>query len=69
MPLVEARVPLQLPRLAIVHRKRRDDEAEPAAVAHDLDRHLCRELRTLSDRKSTRLNSSHEIPSRMPSSA
>ena len=25
--------------------------------------------RTLQDRKSTRLNSSHEIPSRMPSSA
>ena len=24
---------------------------------------------TLADRKSTRLNSSHEIPSRMPSSA
>ena len=24
---------------------------------------------TMSDRKSTRLNSSHEIPSRMPSSA
>ena len=25
--------------------------------------------KTLADRKSTRLNSSHEIPSRMPSSA
>ena len=28
-----------------------------------------RKLGVLSDRKSTRLNSSHEIPSRMPSSA
>ena len=28
-----------------------------------------RELNPLEDRKSTRLNSSHEIPSRMPSSA
>ena len=27
------------------------------------------EMETLRDRKSTRLNSSHEIPSRMPSSA
>ena len=27
------------------------------------------ELRAIEDRKSTRLNSSHEIPSRMPSSA
>ena len=27
------------------------------------------ELKDLEDRKSTRLNSSHEIPSRMPSSA
>ena len=32
-------------------------------------RHLCRELQGGRDRKSTRLNSSHEIPSRMPSSA
>ena len=28
-----------------------------------------RDWETLGDRKSTRLNSSHEIPSRMPSSA
>ena len=30
---------------------------------------LLEESRRLEDRKSTRLNSSHEIPSRMPSSA
>ena len=41
----------------------------------NFDRHqlsigdLWEKLRTLGDRKSTRLNSSHEIPSRMPSSA
>ena len=32
-------------------------------------RKLAMELSTNPDRKSTRLNSSHEIPSRMPSSA
>ena len=30
---------------------------------------LARELKVNLDRKSTRLNSSHEVPSRMPSSA
>ena len=30
---------------------------------------LVRSYLTITDRKSTRLNSSHEIPSRMPSSA
>ena len=34
------------------------------------NRHLRRDAhRAMQDRKSTRLNSSHEIPSRMPSSA
>ena len=37
------------------------------AVAQSVLRTLC--TNTTTDRKSTRLNSSHEIPSRMPSSA
>ena len=37
----------------------------PSAVRHQ----QYRDWETKSDRKSTRLNSSHEIPSRMPSSA
>ena len=39
----------------IVHNGRQDEYAQARAL--------------LADRKSTRLNSSHEIPSRMPSSA
>ena len=35
--------------------------------AHYLE--VCRSIKAAIDRKSTRLNSSHEIPSRMPSSA
>ena len=35
----------------------------------DIDRQRFYERLVESDRKSTRLNSSHEIPSRMPSSA
>ena len=36
----------------------------------DLSTHLTRNIKlNIPDRKSTRLNSSHEIPSRMPSSA
>ena len=40
------------------------EQPEPAAARHELPVEPRRE-----DRKSTRLNSSHEIPSRMPSSA
>ena len=35
----------------------------------DLTQQELADLSHVSDRKSTRLNSSHEIPSRMPSSA
>ena len=38
---------------------------QPPSVSPDSDQHYL----YLGDRKSTRLNSSHEIPSRMPSSA
>ena len=43
-------------------------EESGAGLAHDL-RLLIRRRLAAGDRKSTRLNSSHEIPSRMPSSA
>ena len=36
---------------------------------HKLLESAISDLETITDRKSTRLNSSHEIPSRMPSSA
>ena len=43
--------------------------ADKVTMKHDLE--IAREIQTwlVPDRKSTRLNSSHEIPSRMPSSA
>ena len=41
---------------------------EIAKLATERDEYKYRDWETL-DRKSTRLNSSHEIPSRMPSSA
>ena len=48
----------------------RDDLVELlAGVDLDADVHKAGTVRVLLDRKSTRLNSSHEIPSRMPSSA
>ena len=39
------------------------------SLVDDCLKHLCDEMMIRRDRKSTRLNSSHEIPSRMPSSA
>ena len=55
---------------------RRHTDAELIDVAHDLPRgdpraaaFWLRFVLPELDRKSTRLNSSHEVPSRMPSSA
>ena len=47
----------------------RPDFFLPVQVLSRLFRRLCLEQLAAADRKSTRLNSSHEIPSRMPSSA
>ena len=49
-------------------------ERDAALAENDQLRYLLKQLQRAqfgrrSDRKSTRLNSSHEIPSRMPSSA
>ena len=47
---------------------RTPQETELLALRKEVKR-LCMKNDILKDRKSTRLNSSHEIPSRMPSSA
>ena len=44
------------------------EKADPQSVSVDL-KEIDREIHKTSDRKSTRLNSSHEFVSRMPSSA
>ena len=44
-------------------------EGIAALIANQKDMRLVAEASNGGDRKSTRLNSSHEIPSRMPSSA
>ena len=44
-------------------------ESTVRTVAMDVSEGLVRGQEVTEDRKSTRLNSSHEIPSRMPSSA
>ena len=41
----------------------------PTAAAHEIIRQRIGDLTVCRDRKSTRLNSSHESTSRMPSSA
>ena len=48
---------------------RAEGEAACAAIRTETDAEIERQLEETRDRKSTRLNSSHEIPSRMPSSA
>ena len=45
------------------------DAMLPVDIILDQENKEIRKVYDLSDRKSTRLNSSHEIPSRMPSSA
>ena len=43
--------------------------ASPAVQSNGSDEIFENDIRTCIDRKSTRLNSSHVLPSRMPSSA
>ena len=43
--------------------------AEAKNPEQEMNREKAKKKEKLEDRKSTRLNSSHEIPSRMPSSA
>ena len=45
------------------------DDREVMNALSRRDNQPYRDWETMQDRKSTRLNSSHEIPSRMPSSA